>query len=59
MAHEITLNSYFGVYNKVVLEHGHTHSKAELGSCKRDHEIFTIWPYRQSLLIAMAESRGV
>lgn len=43
MVHEITLNSNFGVFNKVVLEHGHAHSKVELGSCKRDHEIFTVY----------------
>lgn len=58
MAHEIILNSNFGVCNKVVLEHGHAQSKAELGSCKRDHKIFTVWPYTESLLIVMAESGG-
>lgn len=58
MAHEIMLNSNFGVYNKVVLEYGHIHSKAELGSCKRDHKIFTVWPYRESLLIVIGTQWG-
>lgn len=58
MAHEIILNLNLGVYNKVGLEHGHAHSKVELGSCKRDHKILTVSPYRESLLIIMAESNG-